>query len=146
MEQQHQQQELENKQEVEPASGLYKPRLQEESSVLEVDAMSIDQCETIREMDDSQLVGAPAAANAGVTKTPGRGGGCLVDVEVKLKQEGETGPGVVETITGKRRRGRPPRGHPKTTPPPAPPPRKKDEEDVCFICFDGGSLVLCDRR
>ncbi|CAJ1973035.1 unnamed protein product [Sphenostylis stenocarpa] len=24
--------------------------------------------------------------------------------------------------------------------------RKKTEEDVCFICFDGGALVLCDRR
>ncbi|KAK4780908.1 hypothetical protein SAY87_017014 [Trapa incisa] len=23
---------------------------------------------------------------------------------------------------------------------------KKDEEDVCFICFDGGELVICDRR
>ncbi|GMI74487.1 Needed for RDR2-independent DNA methylation [Hibiscus trionum] len=26
------------------------------------------------------------------------------------------------------------------------PSRKKSEEDVCFICFDGGALVLCDRR
>ncbi|XP_028765673.1 zinc finger CCCH domain-containing protein 19 [Neltuma alba] len=26
------------------------------------------------------------------------------------------------------------------------PVRKKVEEDVCFICFDGGELVLCDRR
>lgn len=26
------------------------------------------------------------------------------------------------------------------------PGRKKMEEDVCFICFDGGELVLCDRR
>ncbi|CAN6686092.1 unnamed protein product [Malus baccata var. baccata] len=24
--------------------------------------------------------------------------------------------------------------------------KKKMEEDVCFICFDGGELVLCDRR
>ncbi|KAI7734951.1 hypothetical protein M8C21_021943, partial [Ambrosia artemisiifolia] len=22
----------------------------------------------------------------------------------------------------------------------------EEDEDVCFICFDGGSLVLCDHR
>ncbi|TKY70452.1 Zinc finger CCCH domain-containing protein 44 [Spatholobus suberectus] len=45
----------------------------------------------------------------------------------------------------KRKRGRPAKGNrvPKTTPPSR---QEKDEEDVCFICFDGGSLVLCDRR
>ncbi|KAK8950815.1 Zinc finger CCCH domain-containing protein 19 [Platanthera zijinensis] len=26
------------------------------------------------------------------------------------------------------------------------PSQKKDEEEVCFICFDGGDLVVCDRR
>ncbi|XP_020571648.1 zinc finger CCCH domain-containing protein 19-like [Phalaenopsis equestris] len=26
------------------------------------------------------------------------------------------------------------------------PSRKKVEEEVCFICFDGGDLVVCDRR
>ncbi|OEL31833.1 Zinc finger CCCH domain-containing protein 19 [Dichanthelium oligosanthes] len=24
--------------------------------------------------------------------------------------------------------------------------KRKDEEEVCFICFDGGDLVICDRR
>ncbi|TQD74755.1 hypothetical protein C1H46_039704 [Malus baccata] len=44
---------------------------------------------------------------------------------------------------GKRRRGRPPSGHAKVT---AVSKMQDEEEDVCFICFDGGSLVLCDRR
>ncbi|XP_042419469.1 zinc finger CCCH domain-containing protein 19-like [Zingiber officinale] len=44
----------------------------------------------------------------------------------------------------KRKRGRPPKvlgGGRKATV-----PKKKDEEEVCFICFDGGNLVVCDRR
>lgn len=49
----------------------------------------------------------------------------------------------------KRKRGRPPKGQVAANPPP--PKRKKieevdEEEDVCFICCDGGSLVLCDRK
>ncbi|GFY80453.1 zinc finger CCCH domain-containing protein 44 [Actinidia rufa] len=77
----------------------------------------------IDEMDDSKLVGVQAAVDsvAGVEKDPAA-------VEVK----------VVE----KRKRGRPPKGQAK--PPPA--KKMKEDEDVCFICFDGGSLVLCDRR
>ncbi|XP_008453710.2 zinc finger CCCH domain-containing protein 44 isoform X1 [Cucumis melo] len=47
-------------------------------------------------------------------------------------------------VVGTRRRGRPPRAQLNLPPPPL--RQKKDEEDVCFICFDGGSLVLCDRR
>ncbi|KAE9606661.1 hypothetical protein Lal_00026024 [Lupinus albus] len=35
---------------------------------------------------------------------------------------------------------------PKTTPLSRPKKKKEEDEDVCFICFDGGSLVLCDRR
>ncbi|KAL2497665.1 Zinc finger CCCH domain-containing protein 44 [Abeliophyllum distichum] len=54
----------------------------------------------------------------------------------------------------KRKRGRQAKGPvaaAKPPPPPLPLPQKREkqeeeEEDVCFICFDGGSLVLCDRR
>ncbi|GKD25939.1 zinc finger CCCH domain-containing protein 44-like protein, partial [Tanacetum coccineum] len=45
----------------------------------------------------------------------------------------------------KRKRGRPPL---KKQQPVAKKSKEvvDDDEDVCFICFDGGSLVLCDRR
>ncbi|TYJ44353.1 hypothetical protein E1A91_A03G218100v1 [Gossypium mustelinum] len=43
---------------------------------------------------------------------------------------------------GKRKRGK----KLSTKVPARAPSRKKVEEDVCFICFDGGNLVLCDRR
>ncbi|XP_022843993.1 zinc finger CCCH domain-containing protein 44-like [Olea europaea var. sylvestris] len=48
----------------------------------------------------------------------------------------------------KRKRGRRPKGPVEAAAKPPPPKREKqeEEEDVCFICFDGGSLVLCDRR
>ncbi|CAL9067310.1 unnamed protein product, partial [Musa banksii] len=44
----------------------------------------------------------------------------------------------------KRKRGRPPKAHGAGRVPV--PKKKKEEEEVCFICFDGGDLVLCDRR
>ncbi|CAI0461708.1 unnamed protein product [Linum tenue] len=92
--------------------------------------MTIDQCEAIREMDDSQLVGVPVVlAKADVSR---------LDVEVR------NAAAATEISKVKRRRGRPPRNQGKPAPPP--PPKAMDEEDVCFICFDGGSLVLCDRR
>ncbi|CAI0439560.1 unnamed protein product [Linum tenue] len=47
---------------------------------------------------------------------------------------------VSKTGSGKRKRGNNVKAVGKA------PSRKKVEEDVCFICFDGGELVLCDRR
>ncbi|KAM0926485.1 hypothetical protein ACQ4PT_003541 [Festuca glaucescens] len=46
----------------------------------------------------------------------------------------------------KKRRGRPPRN--QVGPPAAAARRKEEDEEevVCFICFDGGDLVVCDRR
>ncbi|KAM0873485.1 hypothetical protein ACQ4PT_038041 [Festuca glaucescens] len=52
----------------------------------------------------------------------------------------------------KKRRGRPPRNGAAAAAPAAAKQaaaRKKEEDDeevVCFICFDGGDLVVCDRR
>ncbi|KAL2459058.1 Zinc finger CCCH domain-containing protein 44 [Forsythia ovata] len=49
-------------------------------------------------------------------------------------------PPVVGQVIGlgqKRKRGRLTKGRKK---------EEEEEEDVCFICFDGGSLVLCDRK
>ncbi|XWS29232.1 hypothetical protein CRYUN_Cryun24cG0010600 [Craigia yunnanensis] len=140
---------MENCQRVESTTVLYKPCLQDNDSddvgnnsnssnrdsLQGVEFMSVDQCQKIPEMDDSQLVGNDDLAVRG-------DGGAMV----------ETGAGngvkVVEMRAGKRRRGRPPRNQATIMSSLAPPSqrKKKDEEDVCFICFDGGSLVLCDRR
>ncbi|XP_062200991.1 uncharacterized protein LOC133903589 [Phragmites australis] len=48
----------------------------------------------------------------------------------------------------KRKRGRPPKNRDgaAAVAAPAKPVKQKEEEVVCFICFDGGNLVVCDRR
>ncbi|KAL2552743.1 zinc finger CCCH domain-containing protein 44-like [Forsythia ovata] len=93
----------------------------------------------IRETDDSQLGGVMMGVS----------GDSVVE-----KQSAVVNPPPVAMSTGqvigsveKKKRGRPPRGQVAVKPPPM--KRKKveeEEEDVCFICFDGGSLVLCDRK
>lgn len=68
------------------------------------------------------------------------GGGSMdVDVDVKLEEE-EDSSCVKKT---RPRRGRPPRTLGKASPVSS---KRREDEDVCFVCFDGGSLVLCDRR
>lgn len=93
------------------------------------DAPNLDRSEPIHKMDDSQLVGVQPTVSAG--DSVAGGGHTSISTTV-----------VVESGEAKRKRGRPARGQAK--PPPA--KKNKEEEDVCFICFDGGSLVLCDRR
>uniref|UniRef100_A0A6N2LA59 Zinc finger CCCH domain-containing protein 44 n=1 Tax=Salix viminalis TaxID=40686 RepID=A0A6N2LA59_SALVM len=117
-----------------------------DNSVPTPDPMSTDQCQTIPEMNDSQLVGATVSM-------------VTTDVDLSKREPVHIVPTVevsnhvriAENSTVKRKRGRPPKIQGKLGPPQAPPAsssqrKKRDEEDVCFICFDGGSLVLCDRR
>ncbi|XP_076909193.1 uncharacterized protein LOC143566347 [Bidens hawaiensis] len=84
-----------------------------------VETSNLDQSQQIQNPDGGVAADAPApAADAGIAS------------------------GAV-----KRKRGRPPKAQVKAVQPAAKKSKEEDEdEDVCFICFDGGSLVLCDRR
>jgi hypothetical protein len=83
-------------------------------------------------MDDSQFLGSIMGESA--RQGPAEQQGALV-----------TAPLVVP-----KKRGRPPKkgdGSAVVAPPAKPAKRRENEEEVvCFICFDGGNLVVCDRR
>lgn len=95
----------------------------------EIDLMRVDHCVSDVKLDDSS------------SSPPGffDGGGVPVDSDVKLDEEDS------DSLKKRGRRGRPPRTLAKASSPPISRKRREDE-DVCFVCFDGGSLVLCDRR
>ncbi|KAJ9561840.1 hypothetical protein OSB04_007000 [Centaurea solstitialis] len=93
---------------------------------------SDSQSQPIHELDADG--GAPADV---VVAAAAADGGGAVEVEVELG----SGTGGAELV--KKKRGRPPRVQAKSPPTKM---NKEEDEDVCFICFDGGSLVLCDRR
>ncbi|KAI3808412.1 hypothetical protein L1987_24363 [Smallanthus sonchifolius] len=77
-----------------------------------------------------------------IQKTEGDGAK-VVAAQAAVAADFGGGGGGGEVV--KRKRGRPPRV--QANQPAAKKSKEEDEdEDVCFICFDGGSLVLCDRR
>ncbi|KAL8240524.1 hypothetical protein R6Q59_013879 [Mikania micrantha] len=87
------------------------------------------------ELRNSKVESSTFDQSQPIQKTDGDGSKILADV-------GNAGGGG-EVM--KRKRGRPPRV--QANQPVAKKSKEEDEdEDVCFICFDGGSLVLCDRR
>ncbi|ESQ50652.1 hypothetical protein EUTSA_v10022555mg [Eutrema salsugineum] len=102
----------------------------------EIDLMRVDQCVSDVKFDGDSPNEAP-------------GFGCCgsIDVEVKLEQEPDCS---TKSVGRSARRGRPPRTLGKATSSPVSPmaqsKKRREDEDVCFVCFDGGSLVLCDRR
>ncbi|KAL2928191.1 Zinc finger CCCH domain-containing protein 19 [Bienertia sinuspersici] len=101
------------------------------------------------EMEDSEAIGdedenVGPAGDEEVSPVAGE------DKEVVKEEETPNADTEMETeleVTksssgGKRRRGR----SSKSITPVKAPARKTVGEDVCFICLDGGNLVLCDRR
>lgn len=114
------------------SSGMYAPCVQAHSQRLdEGTAISkSEQCSSVHYMDGSQLVGVPSSVAGGEPAT------AAVDVR-------SSAANVIDGIDN-RKRGRPPRN--LMVKPPQPKKPRVGDEDVCFICFDGGSLVLCDRK
>ncbi|RWW06852.1 hypothetical protein GW17_00029795 [Ensete ventricosum] len=95
------------------------------------------------EVDESQLVSSPFALAPAFE--PSHHEDAAVGEEALPMCEAAAAAAAVETSGPvKRKRGRPPKAHGAGKAPV--PKKKKEEEEVCFICFDGGDLVLCDRR
>ncbi|GAA0143652.1 hypothetical protein LIER_04285 [Lithospermum erythrorhizon] len=99
------------------------------------------------EFQQSQNVDQGSAVAMG-----GGGGDVVVSGEMKMTPPpigGGGGCGVGMGLIGsgeKRKRGRPPRGQSAVAKTPPITKASLEGEDVCFICFDGGSLVLCDKK
>ncbi|XP_042502606.1 zinc finger CCCH domain-containing protein 19-like [Macadamia integrifolia] len=127
----------------EDPSGLYKSSMEvehhlsdEKLELAEELPNTQEQCEAVVEMDDSHLLGiSPVVVDvATVVEEEGRP---TTEVEMETEEAEATeksGRG------GRSKRGTQPRVQTKVL------SKGKVEEDVCFVCFDGGNLVLCDRR
>ncbi|EOA29875.1 hypothetical protein CARUB_v10012971mg [Capsella rubella] len=102
----------------------------------EIDLMRVDQC-----LSDV-VKPPPGFFDCGLT----------VDADSKLdeevEEEEEDSDSLKKSVGRSTRRGRPPRtsGASSKASSPQVSRKRREDEDVCFVCFDGGSLVLCDRR
>ncbi|XP_043708182.1 zinc finger CCCH domain-containing protein 19-like isoform X2 [Telopea speciosissima] len=127
--------------------GVYRPSMEVEQHSIDEKLEQDEQveelpdtrqhCEAVGEMDDSLLLGiSPVVADVAAVVVEEDMPMTEVEVDTEEAEATETS----SRGGGRRKRGRQSRVQTKA------PSKKKEEEDVCFICFDGGNLVLCDRR
>ncbi|KAM3303579.1 zinc finger CCCH domain-containing protein 19 isoform X1 [Capsicum chacoense] len=105
-------------------------RMESEKDV-EMDTMKHEEEEPVPLDEDDEGTGAEdEATNATTTE---------IETETEMTESGKSSGGKrkrkITRSTGKSKSG----GRSSSR-------RKTIGEDVCFICFDGGNLVLCDRR
>ncbi|ONM38006.1 Zinc finger CCCH domain-containing protein 19 [Zea mays] len=91
--------------------------------------------------DDNKIVGEDVAE--AVNDITGDGVPEQEAAHMDDDDDDEPPPLVAKKGGGRRKRGRP---SSKVQAVVKPSVKGKDEEEVCFICFDGGDLVICDRR
>lgn len=98
---------------------------------------SLDEFPSISDRGDENIAAIePDAASTSYGKTD-----AMDDEAAQMDAETDDTLVVVPAGGGRRKRGRPTKSQVARTP-----SRRKEEEEVCFICFDGGDLVVCDRR
>ncbi|CAL9084060.1 unnamed protein product [Musa textilis] len=98
---------------------------------------SLDEFPSVSDRVDENIAAIePDAAATSYGKTD-----AMDDDAAQMDAETDDTLVVVRAGGGRRKRGRPTKSQAARTP-----SRRKEEEEVCFICFDGGDLVVCDRR
>ncbi|TKW16723.1 hypothetical protein SEVIR_5G318100v4 [Setaria viridis] len=109
---------------------------------VEEDAMLMDAVANDDD-EDNEIVGEDVAEEA-VTGTVGDDAPEEEAVHMDDDDDDDEPPPLIaKKGGGRRKRGRP---SSKAQAVVKPSVKRKDEEEVCFICFDGGDLVICDRR
>jgi hypothetical protein len=110
---------------------------------VEENAMLMDAAATTNNDDeDDGIVGEDVTEEA-VTGTIGDDAPEEDAVHMDDDDDDEPPPSMAKKGGGRRKRGRP---SSKAQAVAKLSVKRKDEEEVCFICFDGGDLVICDRR